>query len=123
MNFCDILKELRLEKNLTQKQVADNCNITPTCICQLESGVRNPTGSTIASLAKFFECSADYLLGLSNDYGNIYIEKNAPQLTAEEQMIISDFRELSPNCKKLVKDTIKTLLTSSGTAQSNKNIS
>lgn len=45
-------------------------------------------------------------------------------LTLEEQKIISDFRQLSPNCQKQVQNTIKAFLTSAGVAHSdNKNIS
>lgn len=123
MNFCDILKELRLEKNLTQKQVAQYCNLTPTCICQLESGVRNPTGSTVAALARLFECSADYLLGLETEWGAKQFSKAVPTYTKAEQNIISDFRQLNAACQKLVHDTIKTLLTSSGGVHGKKNIS
>lgn len=123
MSFCDILKELRLERNLTQKQVAQYCNLTPTCICQLESGVRNPTGSTVAALARLFECSADYLLGLEDDFGNISIEKNAPQLTAEERQLVEDFRALGVPGKQLIKTTMKTLLdTSSGSDKTKKSV-
>lgn len=124
MSFCDILKELRLEKNLTQKQVAQYCNLTPTCICQLESGVRNPTGSTVAALARLFECSADYLLGLETEWGAKQFSTAVPAYTQAEQRIIEDYRQLNSACQKLVQDTIKTLLASSGTAHgSSKNIS
>lgn len=69
MSFGEVLKGLREEKGVTQKEVARACGFTPTCICQLESGTRNPTGSTIRELANYFDCSADFLLELENDLG------------------------------------------------------
>ena len=76
MNFCETLKYLRAEKGVTQKEVEKACNLTPTCICSLEQGTRNPTGSTIRTLAVYFGVSADYLLGLEDDYGVKQTEKS-----------------------------------------------
>ena len=69
------LKELRGERNLSQKQVAEACGISPTCICQLETGARNPTGTTLSQLADFFEVSTDYLLGREDDFGNRVLQE------------------------------------------------
>ncbi len=95
MQFNEILKELREEKNLTQKQVADNCKVSPTCICQLETGMRSPTGTTLNALADFFECSVDYLLGRADDFGNVTVKKDSsPGLTPEEELLLANFRSL-----------------------------
>ena len=80
MNFCETLKYLRAEKGVTQKEVAKACNLTPTCICSLEQGTRNPTGSTIRTLAVYFGVSADYLLGLEDDYGVVIPDEEAQEL-------------------------------------------
>lgn len=117
MAIGNVISELRYDRNLSQKKLADAIGVSQSTIAQIETNRNEATASTIRKLADFFEVSANYLLELENDFGEVSIKKQIPQLTAEEQMIISDFRELSPNCKKLVKDTIKMLLTSSGTAQ------
>ncbi len=67
MLFKEKLKELREERGLTQKNIALACDLTPTCICQLETGARNPTGSTLVALANFFDVSIDYLMGETED--------------------------------------------------------
>ena len=96
MQFKDILKTLREERGLSQKNIAQACNVSPTCICQLETGARNPTGSTLVLLADFFDCSIDYLLGREDDFGNITIqkEKSTVDLTAEEKELMDIFRSL-----------------------------
>ena len=71
MGFAERLKYLREEKGVTQKEVAKSCDITTTCICNLENGLRNPTGSTIIALSDFFGVSADYLLGRTDDLGAV----------------------------------------------------
>ena len=61
------LKELRLEKGLTQKQVAEQLGISSTCYSGYEQGYREPDLKTLIKICKFFEVSADYLLGLKED--------------------------------------------------------
>lgn len=103
MSFCELLKDLRDEFGVTQKEVALACGITPTCICQLENGSRNPTGSTIKSLAKYFGCSADYLLELDQ-----FASPTAPQLSAEDKKLITAYHELDRSLQSLLWDMIKT---------------
>lgn len=95
MLFNEILKGLREERGLTQKNIADACKVNPTCICQLETGSRSPTGSTLLSLADFFNCSIDYLLGREDDFGNITIQTEKPDpLPQDEQRLIDTYRKL-----------------------------
>ena len=106
MQFKDILKMLREERNLTQKEVATGCDISATCVCQLETGQRNPTGSTLYTLADFFEVSTDYLLGRTDELGNIAF--TAPTLPAREQQLLADFRSLAPALQEMLLATIET---------------
>lgn len=108
MSFSEILKYLREEKEVTQKQLAKACNLSPQCICNLEQGTRNPTGSTVATLAKYFGCSADYLLGLENDYGaRIAPAPMGDTMTAKERELLETFRTLSPYLQGLALDTLR----------------
>ena len=90
MQFKDVLKMLREERKLSQKEVALSCDISPTCICQLETGQRNPTGTTLYSLADFFQVSTDYLLGRSDDLGVISISSHKNPMSD----MTSDSKEL-----------------------------
>ena len=120
MNFCDIIKELRDEKGVTQAVVAKNCGITATCVSQLESGARNPTGSTVRELAKYYGVTTDYLLGLEDDFGIKTTMQIGESFSTEEKNLIKDYRSLNFACKKLVKQTIETLKNSSGAAGAEK---
>lgn len=46
------VKALRAEKGLTQVQVAERMKVPATFLSDIERGVRNPSWSTILSLAK-----------------------------------------------------------------------
>lgn len=124
MQFKDILKSLREDRNLSQKELANACSISPSCICQLETGVRNPTGSTLFALADFFECSTDYLLGRSDELGIISIRSQtktpAETLTADEKKLLEDFRALSPDLQEMIELTIQTWKKKASTSSTKK---
>jgi len=60
------LKELREESGLTQKQLADKLGINSVTYLHYEKAQREPPLSLLADMAKFFEVSCDYLLGLED---------------------------------------------------------
>ena len=64
--FAERLKELRTEKNLTQVELAKATSLSKSAISFWESGERTPNINAIIVLAKFFEVSADYLIGLED---------------------------------------------------------
>ena len=68
--FSDRLKELRLERGLTQVELANALNnyISHQAIDFWERGVRDIKLSNAIKLAKFFDVSLDYLAGLSDEY-------------------------------------------------------
>lgn len=61
------LKILREEKNLSQKELASIMSMSTSAIAMHEKNLREPDDDTKIKYAKFFNCTIDYLLGLSND--------------------------------------------------------
>lgn len=61
--FAKRLKELRIEKGVSQVRLAKFINVSQSMITRWESDECEPTASNIAAIANFFEVSADYLLG------------------------------------------------------------
>lgn len=57
------LRELREQKGVTQKEVADAIGCTATVYSRYERGEREPDISTLCSLADYFEVSTDVLIG------------------------------------------------------------
>lgn len=60
------LKDLREDRDLTQKEVAHYLNVKQNTYSQYESGVRQIPLDSLIALAKFYNTSTDYILGLSN---------------------------------------------------------
>lgn len=53
-NFKTTLRELRLKKSLSQKELANAIGITPANISNYEAGKAQPRAETIAKIAEFF---------------------------------------------------------------------
>lgn len=62
------LKELRHERNLTLKQVSEYLGLTTKGYNFYELGLREPSIATLKKLCQLYEVSADYLIGLTDDY-------------------------------------------------------
>ena len=67
MKFKEHLKELRTQINLSQMELAKVTGISQSAIAKWELGKTEPTASAIITLARFFNETTDYLLGLTDD--------------------------------------------------------
>lgn len=63
--FAKRLKELRQENNYTQSNVAEKLGIRQQSYARYESGAGEPNLETLVAIAKLFNVSVDYLLGVS----------------------------------------------------------
>lgn len=64
--FAERLKELRLENNLTLKELASLIGVSDIAISRWENRLRVPNIDVLISLAKYFKVTTDYLLGLED---------------------------------------------------------
>lgn len=60
------IKELRKEKGISQKTLAEAVGVDKRAVIFWEQEVNEPKASYVKNLALYFGCSADYLLGISN---------------------------------------------------------
>lgn len=75
MKFGNLLKNLRLENNLTQKEVAKRINTSRSNIANYENENNMPSIEILKKLSRLFNCSLDYLTGVS-PYKNLQEEIN-----------------------------------------------
>ena len=66
MKISERLKELRVEKNISQMQLSMATGLSQSAIARWELGKSEPTASALIVLSKYFGESADYLLGLED---------------------------------------------------------
>lgn len=69
MKFNEIIYNLREDKEpqMTQTELGKELNITQRKISYLEKGKIEPNIEDIITYCKYFNVSADYILGLTND--------------------------------------------------------
>lgn len=64
VDFGNILKELRLQAGLTQKDLAAKIGVTKSVVSYYELAERSPSPEVLIKLANIFHVSTDYLLGI-----------------------------------------------------------
>ncbi len=65
--FATRLKELRINKKESRKELAQNLKVLERTVCFWELGQRECDFDTLIKLALHFNVSLDYLLGLTDD--------------------------------------------------------
>jgi len=66
MEYERIIRNLREDRDLTQKQVADYLGTSQTMYARYERGANELPIRHLIKLCKLYGVSADYILGLSN---------------------------------------------------------
>lgn len=74
MKFSDKLRFLIEERNLTQKQVAQDLNIAPSTMGGYVQGMSQPDFDTLKVLAEYFDVTTDYLLDVPTKKTNNELE-------------------------------------------------
>ena len=96
MNLGEKIKRMRLQKGLTQEELADRCELTKGYISQLENNLNSPSIATLtdilaalgSSLAEFFQEETEEKIVYSK---NEFIEKDSDGIL---------FKWLIPNAQK-----------------------
>ena len=77
------LKEIRIQRGLTQKSLARRINKSISAVSSYESNAQMPPLDVLISIASVFNISLDNLVGL--DGGEVYAAKN---LTARQKELL-----------------------------------
>lgn len=65
--FGDKLKELRINKQLSQDDLGDILGVRKSSISNWETNKATPTYDKLKEIAQYFNVTTDYLLGLNQD--------------------------------------------------------
>lgn len=101
------LKEIRENRNLTQVRVSIDIEVSQELISQYEIGKAKPNIENLIKLAEYFNCSTDYLLGLTNIPTKInYIDKSSIELSN----IMQQYKSLSKTNQEHLKSYLNHLV-------------
>jgi len=99
MIIAERLRTLRREKGLSKRELVGLLPINYSTYANYESGFREPNSEVLQMLAKYFNVSIDYLMGLT---GNRRKADEVAVLTDDEHAHILQFRQLDAHGKGLV---------------------
>lgn len=97
--FGERLLKLREEREETQQQLADAIGITRQSLSRYETNERTPNIDLIFKVAKHYNISADYLLGLSEIKSSNNKIQNACEVTGLEETAIDVLKKRKTECK------------------------
>ena len=122
MKTSEILKNLRLEKGLTQKELGKKLNIGQSTVNGYEKGLNAPVADILIAYSKFFNVSTDYLLGLEDEIDSkpekTVIKKiSSEDFTQEEIEIIKGIRELNFTDQNALKVVLNSFLSKNSTTK------
>ncbi|MGL4391078.1 MAG: helix-turn-helix domain-containing protein, partial [Carnobacterium maltaromaticum] len=115
------IKELRLSKKLTQKDLAKILNVTPQAISKWERNESNPDIQMLVTLSKYFNISVDDILGNKNEnfFGSFLSKikgnKKMEKVTKKKQS--EDFENTESEKKVLIFDIVFSLISDEGQIQ------
>ena len=67
VDFGNKLKSLRTSKHLSQEKLAQRLGITKSMVSAYETSMRMPSYEVLIRIARFFNVSIDYLLGIKEN--------------------------------------------------------
>lgn len=104
MNYGQRIKELREERGLSLMALGKAIGVSDTAICKWEKQLAEPKLSYIIRMADFFNCSADFLMGRTDDLGwtvQPYF------LSYDDKIILDLIHSLPPQMRELAKQTLE----------------
>ena len=96
--ISDNIKELRKQKGLTQKELADLLHVTSQAVSRWENGEVEPSVDTIRSMANIFEVTTDEIIDGPD-------KKPKPQVVTEvkEKIIVEQGKPVLTICEQCKK--------------------
>ena len=108
MEFCEKLKLLREEEGLSQSALAKALGVSQSAVAQWEAGTRKPTAQAVVAIARMFDTSADFILGLVDE--KLRLVPYYKGLDEKEQTFMQAYSQLSAEKKNAVGEIVRLFL-------------
>lgn len=111
MEVKDIIRNRRLELDLTLEQIAQRVGVSKPTVMRWENGdIENMRADKIAKLAKALNTTPVYLMGWTDEKEIMDLGNNAKDdLTSKEQELLEAFRCLLPEMQNFILESVKNL--------------
>lgn len=104
--FGEILAELRKDKGVKQKELAEMMHVSASTISNYETGVHYPDIEKLMELADYFGVTTDYLLGrcVSSLSPDVFEKPVSPDMTVSD--LINGFSHLTPKRRQILQSLL-----------------
>lgn len=99
MNIGERLKQLRLQKKISQTDLAKHFNIARSTLSQYESNTRTPSDEMKLKFAEYYNVSIDYLLGKTENTEGRLTNKDTKDIQKDLKDIMEEFRQQKDGSK------------------------
>ena len=103
------IRELRKTRGMNQEALANYIGVSQQTISKIESNTNSLSMDILICLAEFFHVTTDYLLGLSNEKRNKWMQNRVRSRLEEYNDFIAEYEELNEYNQKAVMEIIKAL--------------
>lgn len=93
------LKEIRERKGISQADLSQILNVTPSAVGMWEQGRREPSYEKLKRISDVFNVSTDYLLG----------RENITTPSQDEMNLLEDFRNLTQDGRNIILGVLNSL--------------
>lgn len=108
MNFAERLRDLRIQKGLSQIELGKKLGLSNSTISMYERGEREPDFENLDLIADFFNVDTNYLLG--KEIGSTYYLDPETAELAKEVAERSELKVLFDAVKDVPKEDIETVI-------------
>lgn len=113
--FSQILKRLRTENGMTQKELADKLGIAKSAISMYECGTRRPNFEIAEALTDYFHVDLSYLIGSTDKIDRLSCDETDPggaekkylNVTDEELRLVRAWRHADAQTRRIVAYALK----------------
>jgi len=92
--FSERLEDLIRDKGMDNKTFAREVGVPESCISYFINSLRMPTITTLVKISDYFNCSADYVLGITENTNSSF--KVCPPFSERLQYLIEFYKYPSP---------------------------
>lgn len=100
--YSDKLKQLRKEKGLTQRELAEKLGLGKSAIGMYESGKRTPEFETLEMICDFFNVNMDLLSDVKSTSAPAPAPQEESTLSAHEKAMVNAYQKASDKDKYTV---------------------
>ncbi len=103
------IRELRKSKGMNQDTLASFVGVSQQTISKIERDMNSMSIDILVQIAKHFNVTTDYLLGISDEKRNIHLENRMSRRLEENYNLVVEYEDLDDYNRKVVVRMVEVL--------------